>query len=114
MNDPLPVRLVERVRDLDPETQSLLEGEQSLRQPVRQRLALEVLHDEILGLALSPHVVEGADVRVRELRDRLCLPLEPLPRLGRSREMLRQDLDRHRPSEPRVPRPVHLSHSSRA
>ena len=60
--------------------QRLLERQRPLRQPIRQRLALQVLHDQVLGLALAAHVVERADVRVRELRDRLRLPLEPLPR----------------------------------
>ena len=31
-----------------------------------------------------------------------------------SREVRRQDLDRHRALQPRVPRPIHLSHPARA
>ena len=38
-------------------TQRRLQRQRSLRQPVRQRLALEVLHDEVLGLAFASHVV---------------------------------------------------------
>jgi hypothetical protein len=55
-------------------------------------------------------VVERADVRMRELRDRLRLPLEALARLGRYGEMRRQDLDRDLAAQPRVPRPVHFPH----
>ena len=53
-------------------------------------------------------------MRVRELRDRLRLALEPLPDLGRRREMRRQHLDRDRPLEPRVARLVDLAHPARA
>ena len=64
-------------------------GSAPLREPVRQRLAFEQLHDEVLGVALVADVVERADVRVRELRDRLRLALEALADLGRLREVLR-------------------------
>ena len=114
VHDPLPVRLVQRVGDLDPEAERLIERKRSLQETIRERLPFEVLHDEVLGLAFPTHVVQGADVRVRELRDRLRLPLEALPDLGRSRQVRRQHLDRHRAVQPRVPRPVHLPHPSRA
>lgn len=47
-----------------------------------------ILHSQLRrsGLALSPDVVQRADVRMRELRDRLCLPLEALPEFGRRAE----------------------------
>ena len=96
MHDPGAVRFVERVRDLGAEAQHLFERERALQQPVRQRLALQVLHDEVLGLALPAHVVERADVRVRQLRDRLRFALETLAGLGRRRQVRRQHLDRHR------------------
>ena len=87
MHDPLPVRLVQRVGDLDPEPKSLLERERTFREPVRERLPLQVLHDEVLGVAFPTHVVQSADVRVRELRDRLRLALEPLADVGRCRQV---------------------------
>ena len=112
MNDSLPMRLLQGVRDFDAVAQRLLERQRAAGQSIRQRLALEVLHDEVLGLAFPSHVIERADVRVREPRDGLCLPLETLSHLRR-REMLRQHLDRHLPPEPRVPRLVDLAHPSR-
>ena len=114
VHDPLPVRLIERVRDLDAVAQRLVQRKRSLREAIRQRLAFEVLHDEILGVALAPDVVERADVRVRELRDRLRLPLEALAHFGGRRQVLREHLDGHGPLEPRVLRLVHLSHAARA
>ena len=49
-----------------------------------------------------------------ELRNRLRLPLEALAHRLAPREVIRQDLDGHRPIEPRVPRLPDLSHLSRA
>ena len=82
MNDPLPVSFVEGVGDLDPVAQGLLERKRPFEETIRQRLPFQVLHDEVFGIAVPANVVERADVRVRELGDRLRLPLEALPDLG--------------------------------
>ena len=108
------MRFVQSLGDLHPVAQRLLQREWPLEQPVGQRLAFQVLHDQVLGVAFAAHVVQRADVWMRELRDRLRLPLETLADLGRGGKMRRQDLDRHRPVESGVPRPVHLSHAARA
>ena len=79
-----------------------------------ERLALEVLHDEVLGLALAADVVERADVRMGELARSSSPPARSAGGLGRGRQMLRQDLDRHGPLEARVARLVDLSHPARA
>ena len=113
MNDPLPMRLVQGIRDLDAVAQRLLERQRASRESIGQGLALEVLHDEVLGLAFPSHVIERADVRVRELRDGSRFPLEALTVL-RGGALLRQDLDRHGPVQARVPRLVHLAHSAGA
>ena len=46
--------------------------------------------------------------------DGLRLALEARERVRVLRQPLGQDLDRDRPAEPRVPRPVDLSHPARA
>ena len=51
---------------------------------------------------------------MRELRDRLRLPLEALPQLFGGGKMVGQDLDRDHSLEPGVARPVDLSHAARA
>ena len=82
VHDPLPVRLVERVRHLAAPYRSVCSsGSGPFASRSDSVSPFEKLHHEVLGLALSPDVVERADVRMRELRDRLRLPLEPLPRL---------------------------------
>jgi hypothetical protein len=113
MHDALAVRLVERVGNLAAVAQRLLERQRALAEPVDERLSLEVLHDEIVGLTLASDVVQRADVRMRELRNGLCLPLKALGDLRRGREMLRQDLHGDRAVEACVLRPVHLSHPPR-
>ena len=114
VHDPLPVRLVQCVGDLDAVPQRLLQRQRTLREALAERLPLEQLHHEILGLALPPHVVERADVRMRELRDRLRFPLEALASIRGRHRPFRQHLDRDGALEPRVPRLVDLSHPARA
>jgi len=58
------------------------------------------------------HVVDGADVGVAEVRDRLRLALEALAQVVVVHEVGGQDLDRHRALETRVPGLVHLSHAA--
>ena len=69
-------------------SQCLLERQRALHEPLRQRLAFQVLHDQVLGLALAADVVEGADVRVGELRDRLAPPARTAASPRRQREVL--------------------------
>ena len=114
MDDSLPVRLVERVGDLDGEAQRLVERKPASAEPFGERLAFEQLHDEVFGLAVVADVVEGADVRVGELRDRLRLPLEALADLGGFERCCGQDLDRDRAVEARVAGAIDLPHSARA
>src|SRR5688500_20143385 len=47
-------------------------------QPVREANALDCLHDEVDQIVLLPDEVQRDDVRMRELRDRLGFPPEPL------------------------------------
>jgi hypothetical protein len=74
------------------------------RDAVGQRRTFDQLHDEIVGA----DVVQRADVRVVERRDRPRLALEAVA------EMLGGHLDRHVASETRVARAVHLTHSAGA
>ena len=115
VHDPLPVRFVQRVGDLDAVAQRLLQRQRrpspadpASVSPSRYSMTRYSI------VALASHVVERADVRMRELRDRLRLPLEALPDLGRRRHVRRQHLHRHRPLQPRVPRLVDLPHPAGA
>ena len=63
---PCAVGHVEGVGDLDAVAQDLVEGERALLEPVRERLALEVLHDQEVDAVVLADVVERADVRMGE------------------------------------------------
>jgi hypothetical protein len=112
VDDPLPVSRVEGIGDLESEAQRLIERQRPLRQPIRQYLPLEILHDEVVHSVVMTGIEQGADVGMRELRDGLRFALESLTGLGRVAELRRQDLDRDGSLQPRIARPVDLSHSS--
>ena len=112
VDDPAFVRLVERIRDLDAEAEHLLRRERSLFEPLGERLPFEELHDEVLDAVGVADVVEGADVRMRELGDRFRLALEAGLEVRVRREVGREDFHRDGAPEPRVIRPVDLSHAA--
>ena len=49
MRDALPVRLVECVGDRDGDPQRLVERQRALLEPLRQGLALQILHDQVVN-----------------------------------------------------------------
>ena len=114
MDDPLAVGFIQGVGDLDAAPQHLFGRESALEQPLGQRLAFQELHDEVLDAVLVAHVVERADVGMRERRDGLGFSLETLANLLVLRKMRGEDLDRDRALQPRVLRFVDLAHPSRA
>ncbi len=112
VDDPLAVRRLEGRGDLGSEPQCLIEGQQPSGEAFCKGLPLEQFHHEVLDAVLIPDIVERADVRMRELRDRLGLPLEPLPHVGRGGQALREHFYRDGTLETGVPRPVDFSHPS--
>ena len=59
-----PVRLVERFRDLDPIPMASPSASGPLSASGRERLAVDILHHEVVLLVLAADVVQRADVRV--------------------------------------------------
>ena len=72
-----------------------------------------MLHDQEVDVPFLADVVERADVRVVEGGDRPGLALEAGTRLGVGGQVVRQHLDGDLAIEPRVPRPVDLTHAAR-
>ena len=63
----------------------------------------------------SPTFVQGAGMRMRELRDGTGFAIEPLTELRIGRKRVWQNLDRDRCQvEPRVARFIHLPHATGA
>ncbi len=102
MDHAVAMRPVERIGDLGAVADDLVRRQRPARQAAGQRLAFEVLHDEEGDAVLLADVVEHADVRVVQGRDRAGLAVEPLTQLRVVREDGREDLDGDRPVEPGV------------
>ena len=81
-------------------------------QPLRQRLAFDVLHDEVVQTVLLADVVEGADVRMVELGDGFGFALETGLELGAFGEVLGKDLDGNGAVEAGVRGFVDLAHAT--
>ncbi len=114
VDDAAAVRAVEGFCDLDAVPDRFVERQVAASEPLGQALALEILHHQVLGAVLVADVVQRADVRVAQARDRLRLALEPRPDRLVGGEAIRQHLDRDEPVEPRVEGTVDLAHSAGA
>ena len=114
MNDAGPMRLLEGRCDLDRGLKRLVKRERALREPLGQRLAIEVLHDEKRRALVLAYVVQGADMRMRELRGGTGFAIEPLTELRIGGERVWQNLDRDRTVESRIARFIHLAHATGA
>ena len=93
VDDPLAVRLVQRIRDLDGDLQRLFQRQRPFLQPLGQRLPVEILHDPEVDPVLRADVMEGADVRVVQGGDGAGFALEPLLQVRVIGDMLGQHLD---------------------
>jgi hypothetical protein len=118
VHDPGAVRGVERLSDLRAEAQDLRQRQRSLREALRERLALDQLEHHVVQLvaldARAADVVDRTDVRVVQRRDALRLALEAGAELGVRRELRRQQLDGDLAVELRVARAVDLAHAAGA
>jgi hypothetical protein len=81
---------------------------------VGQLLALQKLHDKVVGTVLMADIKQRADVRMTELRDSLSLAVKLCFQIGRGDQRRIQNLDRNHPIEARVAGAIHFAHSARA
>jgi hypothetical protein len=81
---------------------------------LRQRLAVEVFHDEKIDAGLLPDVVDGADMRMIQRGNGPSLALEPLLQFGMAGDMSGERLDGDGSIEARVSGFVDLAHAARA
>ena len=82
------MRFVEGVRDLNGILERQAHRERPALQAVRQRLSVEVLHDQEGGPAFIADVIQRADMRMIEVRDRARFALEALAIVGITSEAL--------------------------
>jgi hypothetical protein len=104
----------ERPRHRRADRAHLLGAEAPAVAQVAQALAGDQLHDDEVGAFELLHVVDVDDVVVDQGGDDLRLLLEALAELLVHGELRRQDLDRHRPVERELPRPIHHPHAAAA
>ena len=115
VHDRVRVRGAERAGDLDRVRQRLVD-----RQPaeppdaVLERLALDVLEDDVRPVVVLARVDHADDVRMRELRDGARLTPEAFELVGILLHLAVQELDRHPALEVHVEGPIDRRHPSRA
>ena len=111
MQQPVPVNVVQRLRDRSQQPYRRLHPQRL--SDLLQRRSLEIVHDQIRRALVFPVIQDLDDIRMIQLRQRLRLPLEPLPDMPediRSERPRLNELDRDRPFQPRVERLVDDRH----
>ena len=111
---PRRVRFVERVGDLQADLDGLAQRQRPVRDPLREQLALDVLHDDEVGAGVLADVVGDGDVRRAQHRRGARLGQQPGPALRIGLERVRQELERDLPAEPDVFGAIHLAHAAGA
>ena len=114
MNDAFTVCFFEGDRDLPGQAQRVVDLQGPARDSLRQRLALQILHDEKFDAVLAADIVERADMRMVESGNALRLTLEAFPKHRIDSQRRRQDFDRDDTLESRVARLVDLAHPTGA
>ena len=100
----------EHLRDRQRDAQLLAARELPLLYDFLQRLPVDVLEHEQVDVAALDVVMDAADVRVIDLRERARLAQQPLPRLGVEAVLRVQDLQRDFAVQLLVMADVHVSH----
>src|SRR6266508_3892703 len=114
VDDPRRIRLSEALSDLHADVEQSLGRERSASSQLSQARAVYEFHGDVEGRVGRADVVNRDDVGVIQGRSRARFLLESAQPVRVPREGRRQDLDRNLAREPGIPRPVNLSHPSRA
>ena len=112
MHDPVPVRMVERLGNLDRMTQDLIGRKRTAVQSPRDRLALDEFHHEVFAAILNADVIQRADVRMIQTGNGFCLGLKPLLGHAALGAADVKQLDRHLAIEASVSGEMHLAHAA--
>jgi hypothetical protein len=108
------VRRFERFGDLPRHGQRLGQRNRAARDPLRQILALDELHDQRLDAVGFFGAVDGRDVWMIQRRQQASLAFEARAPLGIGAEDLRQHFDRDVAAELRVVSAIDLPHAAGA
>src|SRR5262245_54832976 len=114
MDDALLVCGFERLSHLSRDGERFSDRDRSSRNAVRQRLTWNKLHDEGRRGSGSFEAVDVCDVRMVERSERLGFALEARKALRIRSKRIRDDLNRHLPTEGRIYRTIDLAHAAGA
>src|SRR5690348_7803039 len=114
MNDSAGVRRVERVCDLNREVQQNVIRQRTAANAVAQRLTFEQFHYEKALPVLFADIVQDADSRMVQSRNRTCLAMETTERQRILSQILRKEFQRNHAAKARVFRSVHVAHAAAA
>ena len=78
MNHSLPVRLLDRIRDIDGTMEHSIEREWTLGQAFGERFALKIFQHQEIDSILMPDIVQRTNVRVIQRRNGTCFAFKPL------------------------------------
>ena len=109
MRDPQLVRFGQRARNLCRVSQSLLRRQRPPDEPLFQRFAFQVLHDQKIHAVLMANVMEAADVRMREFGNCLGFAFQPLFERNVRGEACGQNFNRNLAVQPRIARARYTS-----
>ena len=109
---PAGVRARQRIRDLIRRLRRHGHGRHAPAEHVVERLALDVLHRDVVDAVALADVVDDDNVGVIEARSEPGLALETGEPLGVAAELGRQHLQRDGPIEPRIARAIDLAHAA--
>ena len=114
MNDAALVRVFHRFADLLGDGQRLLHWNRASLDAIPERRPFHQLHHQRMRLPGILEAVDCGDVRMIERGKDLRFAMEPRHLLAIGCKPRRQHLQRHFASQPRIPRAIHLAHSTRA
>ena len=115
MQDAALMRVMHRARELHHEFSGVANsGPPELLDSIRQRAALRQLHAEEMAAVILPDLVDEDDVWMMKASGGLRFHTEPLDEFRRGEGSHRNDLERDRPVEAALPRPIHQPMPPRA
>ena len=112
MNDAFGMSGLKRIGDVDAEVDELMDIERTVGQAVAQRASLEQLHDDERMAVDFADVVDGADAAVIQGRGGASLGVQPAYRVRLVSQIVGQELESDRTSEPDVLGAVDDTHAA--
>jgi hypothetical protein len=114
VHDPGGVSPSQTVGHLRRERENSPDRQRARRHQLAQAPSFDPLHRDVGDRAALADIVDDDDVRMVQRRGGSRLLLEAAQALYVAGKLRGQDLQRHLAAQPRVPRPVNLSHATRA